>query len=181
MPSLDDAVVTPPTMPGKRRRDVPEASSAAALRRMRCARRRDTTPELALRSRLHRLGLRYRVDISPLPGLRRRADLLFPRARVAVFVDGCFWHGCPIHGTWPKANAQWWRSKLEANQRRDHDTDRQLLERGWHVVRIWAHENPDLAAQTVVSVVASCRGKTTVSGIRRSEYGKPPELVLVVP
>jgi DNA mismatch endonuclease (patch repair protein) len=119
--------------------------------------RRDTEPELALRSRLHELGLRYRVDVSPLPSLRRRADVVFPRARVAVYVDGCFWHGCPVHGTWPKANADWWRSKIEANRRRDDDTDRCLAEAGWVVVRVWAHENPDRTAHDVANVVRSRR------------------------
>ena len=80
--------------------------------------RRDTAPELALRSMLHRAGFRFRVDY-PVAGTRRRADLAFPRLRLAVFVDGCFWHGCPEHGTWPKANAQWWREKITANQARE--------------------------------------------------------------
>src|SRR4051794_22781912 len=98
---------------------------------MQTTRRRDTAPELALRSELHRRGLRFRVDRAPLPGLRRRADLLFTRARVAVYVDGCFWHVCPLHATWPKRNAAWWQEKLDSNQHRDRDTDRRLREAGW--------------------------------------------------
>lgn len=89
-------------------------------------------------------GYRYRVDF-PLPGTRRRADIAFPGKRVAIFVDGCFWHVCPDHITWPKTNAAWWRSKLEGNQRRDRETDRMLTEAGWTVVRLWEHDDPQLA------------------------------------
>ena len=112
----------------------PIVSSDAALRRMRQQRRRDTAPEMALRRRLHAQGLRYRVD-APLPTMRRRADLLFSSARVAVFVDGCFWHGCPEHGTQPMSNASWWAAKLAANVDRDRDTDRCLASLGWTVIR----------------------------------------------
>lgn len=97
--------------------------------------------------------MRFFVDRAPLPELRRRADILFPRARVAVFVDGCFWHGCPDHGTWPKGNAQWWREKLEGNQRRDADTNRRLAEADWVVVRVWEHDDAHVAAGRVVEVV----------------------------
>lgn len=104
---------------------------------MRRQRRRDTTPELVIRRALHARGHRYRVD-APLPGMRRRrADLLFSGARVAVFVDGCFWHGCPTHATAPVANSEWWRQKLAGNRLRDHDTDQHLLSTGWTVIRIW--------------------------------------------
>jgi len=120
---------------------------------MKRARRRDTRPEIELRSALHRLGLRFRVDRAALPGLRRRADVLFPRARVAVFTDGCFWHSCPEHGTWPKANAEWWRRKLEANRARDADTDARLREAGWEVVRLWEHEDMAAAARAVAQRV----------------------------
>jgi len=119
--------------------------------------RRDTVPEVALRSLLHRRGLRFRVDRAPLPGLRRRADIVFTKSRVAVFVDGCFWHGCPHHGTWPKANAEFWRSKIETNQRRDADTDRRLWEAGWTVVRFWEHDDPTWAASQVVEAVRPAR------------------------
>ena len=114
--------------------------------------RRDTKPELALRRAAWRLGLRYRVDIAPIPG-RRRADLVFSRAKVAVYVDGCFWHSCPTHATIPKANREWWVAKLEANTRRDRDTDARLAEAGWAVVRVWEHEPVDKAARRVESVV----------------------------
>jgi DNA mismatch endonuclease (patch repair protein) len=89
---------------------------------MQATRGRDTAPELALRRELHRRGLRYRVDMPVIPGLRRRADVVFPRARVAVFVDGCFWHGCPQHATFAKSNAAFWAAKIAANKARDTDT-----------------------------------------------------------
>src|SRR6478672_8045793 len=113
-----------------RRQNRPAASSPDVRRRMQATPRRDTPCELALRSATHRLGLRFRVDW-PLPGTRRRADLAFTRARLAVFVDGCFWHGCPVHGTWPKANAVWWHDKIVGNRRRDRDTNRRLATAGW--------------------------------------------------
>jgi len=141
-----------------RRTGIPKASSPAALARMIAARRRDTAPERALRSALHRLGLRFRVDISPEKGSRRRADIVFPRARVAVYVDGCYWHGCPHHATWPTANAEWWRSKIEANRARDADTDRQLRAAGWTVVRVWEHEGA-AAAPRILEVVSTNRQK----------------------
>ena len=124
---------------------------------MQAQRARDTAPELAVRRLLHAAGLRYRVDRPPLPGLRRRADVVFGPARVAVFMDGCFWHSCPQHGTQPAANAQWWRSKLEANRQRDADTDRRLAEAGWAVLRAWEHENPHDVAERVRALVAARR------------------------
>lgn len=119
--------------------------------------RRDTTPELALRSELHRRGFRFRVDRAPVPGLRSRADIVFGPARVAVYVDGCFWHSCPEHGTRPKANADWWGRKLDRNQERDRETDRVLGEHGWEVVRIWEHEDPIEAADRVAKAVGRRR------------------------
>jgi DNA mismatch endonuclease (patch repair protein) len=116
---------------------------------MRATRQRDTPLELALRSELHRRGLRYFVDRAPIQGWRRRADIVFPRAKLAVFVDGCFWHGCPEHGTWPKANADWWREKIQANVRRDRDTDDRLGAAGWVSIRVWGHEEPGEAADRV--------------------------------
>jgi DNA mismatch endonuclease (patch repair protein) len=120
--------------------------------------RRDTKPEMALRQELHRSGLRYRVDYQVLKGLRRRADVAFPRAQVAVFVDGCFWHGCPTHRTWPKSNSEWWASKLEANVSRDRDTDRRLAEAGWLVIRVWEHEDSIEAAATIKLRLEQLRG-----------------------
>jgi DNA mismatch endonuclease, patch repair protein len=131
---------------------TPTPSSASALRRMARQRRRDTAPEMALRRLLHAKGLRYQVDAS-LPGMRRRADLLFVSARVAVFVDGCFWHSCPDHGTRPRSNAEWWAAKLAANIDRDRDTDQRLTTAGWTVIRIWEHEAPIHAAQRVAEIL----------------------------
>lgn len=128
---------------------TPRVSSPAALARMNRQKQKNTKPELALRSALHRKGLRYRVDLPPLPRMRRRADIVFTKARVAVYVDGCFWHGCPVHGTWPKANADWWRAKIEKNIERDRDTDRVLEEAGWRVIRVWEHEDSTVAAERI--------------------------------
>lgn len=113
---------------------------------------------MALRRALHAAGLRYRVDV-PLPfDRRRRADIVFPRARVAVFVDGCFWHGCPEHYVAPKANAAFWRGKVEANRARDRDTDRRLHELGWIVVRVWEHDEVDDGlVREIRSIVGSRR------------------------
>ena len=130
-----------------------EASSEDALARMKRTRRRDTGPELALRSALHKRGLRFRVDRAVLPGSRRRADVVFPSVQVAVFVDGCFWHGCPEHGTMPKANRAFWEEKLDANRLRDRNTDEQLEQAGWKVMRFWEHEDPEAAAETVAAEV----------------------------
>jgi DNA mismatch endonuclease, patch repair protein len=116
---------------------------------MRLTGRRDTAPELAVRSALHQLRLRFRVDVAPLPGSRRRCDIVFPGARLAVFIDGCFWHACPEHASWPRANAAWWKAKIERNVQRDRDTDKQLQEAGWTVMRIWAHANAETAATYV--------------------------------
>jgi DNA mismatch endonuclease (patch repair protein) len=121
--------------------------------------RRDTAPEMALRRALHRRGLRYRVDAAPLPGLRRTADLVFPRERVAVYVDGCFWHACPQHASVPKANRAWWTEKLAANVRRDRDTDDRLERAGWAVVRVWSHEDAGVAADRVEAVVRERRSR----------------------
>ncbi|WP_032408410.1 very short patch repair endonuclease [Rhodococcoides fascians] len=130
---------------------VTDAKTSARLSKQR---RRDTKPEVALRRELHRRGLRYFVDRAPLKGMRRRADLVFPRRKVAVYVDGCFWHSCPVHATKPRNNAQWWADKLAANVARDRDTDTRLIEEGWRVVRIWEHEDPVVAAQRVVDDLA---------------------------
>ena len=127
---------------------------------MQATHQRDTRGELALRSALRALGLRYRVDAT-LPGTRRRADVVFLRPKVAVFVDGCFWHGCPTHGTWPKANAAWWREKLEGNQRRDRDTDERLARDGWILLRFWEHDDASVAARAVASTLAR-RAKRTL-------------------
>jgi DNA mismatch endonuclease (patch repair protein) len=115
--------------------------------------RAHTAPEVALRRVLHRAGLRYRVGL-PVPGMRRRTiDVAFTRVRVAVFVDGCFWHCCPQHATQPAANSGWWAAKLAANVARDAATTAHLESLGWTVVRIWEHDPPEAAAEQVAAVV----------------------------
>lgn len=118
---------------------------------------RGTRPELALRKELHRRGFRFRVQYRPLVGVQVTADIVFTRARVAVFVDGCFWHRCPEHGTNPRANAAWWAEKLDANVNRDQRTNEQLQAEGWTVVRIWEHLSAPAAAGQVASAVLQAR------------------------
>jgi DNA mismatch endonuclease (patch repair protein) len=126
---------------------------------MRRVRQKNTSAESALRSELHALGLRYRLQVAVLTKPRRVADVAFVRARVAVFVDGCFWHGCPEHGSWPKQNAEFWRAKIMANLERDRDTDARLRVDGWKVVRVWEHETPRLAASRIARVVGRRNAK----------------------
>lgn len=135
----------------------PGASSPQVSARMAVAARRDTAPEVALRRALHAAGYRFRV-VHPVPGNRRRSiDIAFTRPRLAVFVDGCFWHGCPEHGTQPRANSSWWATKLAVNKARDTDTDRLLREAGWTVVRIWEHESVEKALATVATALRGQR------------------------
>lgn len=123
---------------------------------MRANRRRDTAPELALRRAVHALGLRYLVDRAPLAAQRRRrADLVFTRVRVAVFLDGCFWHGCPQHHTVAKTNAAFWADKVTENRRRDDEFDAVLADSGWLSIRIWEHEDPAAAAHRIREAVTS--------------------------
>lgn len=124
---------------------------------MKSNRGRDTGPELRLRSAAHRLGLRFRVSRRPVPAVRRTADLVFPGQRIAVFVDGCFWHGCPEHYTRPVANADFWADKVEANSARDRDTDQKLRDEGWTVIRFWEHEDPEACAGALRAVVEAIR------------------------
>ena len=133
------------------------ASSAANRRSMLGNRSRDTRPELALRSLVHAAGLRYRVAAKPLAGMRRTADLVFRPTRVAVFVDGCFWHGCPEHFVPPKTNPDYWQEKIGRNVGRDHDTDLRLWRADWLVLRFWEHEVPEDAASAVVAAVRGRR------------------------
>jgi len=134
-----------------------EEPTSQTRRRMEKQQRRDTGPELALRRELHRRGLRYRVDYPALPDQRRRrVDIAFTRQRVAVFVHGCFWHGCPVHGTLPATNANWWAEKLAANRRRDVDSVRRLEALGWRVLTIWEHEGIEAADAVEAVVRAAC-------------------------
>lgn len=137
------------TTPPSATSDSPAPPSAATRARLTRQKRQGTKPEFALRRELHRRGRRYWVDRAPLPKMRRRADLVFPRARIAVYVDGCFWHRCPLHGTAPKNNAAWWETKLAGNVARDRDTDARLTAAGWRVLRFWEHQDPAAAADTV--------------------------------
>jgi len=115
--------------------------------------REDTAAEVALRQALFTRGLRYRKNHPPVAGLRTRADIAFIGPRVAVYVDGCFWHGCPEHASWPKRNGTFWRKKIEANIARDRRIDTLLRNAGWKVVRIWEHEDPKVAAERIALVL----------------------------
>ncbi|WP_421095184.1 very short patch repair endonuclease [Prescottella equi] len=119
----------------------PAARDPGRSRNMRANRRVDTKPEVALRSELHRLGYRFRKDFRiDLDDVRVRPDIVFTRRKVAVFVDGCFWHVCPLHGRYPTANEWYWTPKLRRNVERDRAADMALTRAGWTVVRIWEHE-----------------------------------------
>lgn len=115
--------------------------------------RKDTTPEVALRRELHRRGLRFRVEykVEELP--RRRMDIAFPRLQLAVLVDGCFWHGCPLHYRPPTSNAEWWNWKIARVGERDRDTNERLNRAGWTVIRAWEHESVSEVADRVESLV----------------------------
>ncbi|MER8068369.1 very short patch repair endonuclease [Streptomyces sp. NPDC094034] len=137
---------------------LPEDSSATSMsvRAVMAANKgKDTKPERLLRSALHRKGLRYRVGVRPLPDLRRTADVVFPKARVAVFVDGCFWHGCPEHHRPAKKRGEFWQDKIKGNRDRDAATNVALREAGWTVVRVWEHEDVDEAAERIRGIVAA--------------------------
>ncbi|WP_338142436.1 very short patch repair endonuclease [Georgenia faecalis] len=131
----------------------PGSSGAAVSARMSTLRRRDTAPEVAVRRLLHAAGRRYRVAYRVPGNARRTIDIAFTRARVAVFIDGCFWHGCTEHGTQPTSNSAWWSSKLGANQARDADTTARLVERGWIVLRFWEHEEPESVVERILAVL----------------------------
>ncbi|MEU5838922.1 very short patch repair endonuclease [Streptomyces diacarni] len=133
------------------------ASSAANRRSMLGNRNRDTAPELRLRSLVHASGLRYRVAAKPLPKMRRTADMVFRPVKVAVFIDGCFWHGCPDHFVMPKTNRPYWEDKIGRNVQRDRDTDERLAKAGWLVLRFWAHLCPEECASIVIETVAARR------------------------
>jgi len=142
------------------------ASSAATRKAMQANRSRDTRPELAVRSAVHARGLRYRVAVRPIRGVRRSADLVFTRARVAVFIDGCFWHGCPEHFRLPATNPDYWGPKIRANTARDAETDALLALEGWTVLRIWEHT---LAVEAATRIEGAVRER--LAGLRR-----PPEV-----
>jgi DNA mismatch endonuclease, patch repair protein len=130
------------------------ASSVGVRRSMTANRRVDTRPERVLRSHVHRSGLRFRKDFCIcVDGVSVHADLAFPRAKVAVFVDGCFWHQCPEHSTKPKRNAEFWAAKLQRNVERDRLVNRALAEAGWTVIRCWEHEDPTEVLPRILSAL----------------------------
>lgn len=135
---------------------APSAAKSEAMRRVRTS---GTAPEIALRSALHRVGARFRVGY-PVPGRPRRSiDIAFTRRRLAVFVDGCFWHGCPIHGAVPVTNHTFWSAKREENLSRDHDTDLCLERAGWTVLRLWEHVATDAAVKLVLAALNERRNE----------------------
>lgn len=137
------------------------ASSAAVRRCMQANRSSGTTPELRLRSELHRRGLRFRKNLTVRANdVRTTPDIVFTRARAAVFVDGCFWHRCPQHASSPKANSDYWSSKLEANVARDRRVDAALRDDGWLVLRFWEHQSPDESADAVILALRGQRAAT---------------------
>jgi len=124
---------------------------------MQANKSRDTSPEMAVRRLLHDSGLRYRVARRPLPDLRRTADIVFGPTKVAVFIDGCYWHGCPEHFATPKTNSGYWSPKIEGNRLRDRDTDARLNAAGWLVLRFWEHEDPTECVGRIAKAVADRR------------------------
>lgn len=129
------------------------ASSPGVRRGMQANKGRDTKPELAVRRAAHAAGLRYRVDHRPIPSVNRRADLVFTRSKVAVFIDGCFWHGCPDHHTVAKSNASFWAEKVQRNRERDSQTNETLMAEGWAVLRAWEHEHPEVVVERILAAL----------------------------
>jgi DNA (cytosine-5)-methyltransferase 1 len=142
---------------------APPATDKRTQRRMKGQARRDTKPEILLRKALASRGLRYRVDHAPVPGIRSKADIVFPRAKLAVFVHGCFWHGCPEHSRPTKSNTKWWASKIAANRKRDAETYDLLVAAGWQVERVWEHEAPEDAGERIAAVALARRSERTAS------------------
>ncbi|MGH7720091.1 MAG: very short patch repair endonuclease [Gemmatimonadaceae bacterium] len=160
------------TAPGSNSYPHPTSRNVAAV--MRGNRKADTRPELRVRSLLHRRGYRFRKDFRiDLPGVRVRADIAFPRHRLAIFIDGCFWHGCPEHGNLPRANAQYWLPKLKRNSERDRRVDARLGEEGWTVVRIWEHVDPQESVARIVRAVggAPAEGSEVIGRVRPLRRG----------
>lgn len=143
-------------------RDRP-STDAITSKRMSRQKRKDTAPEVLLRRELRARGVGYRINMA-IPGLPRRScDIMFKTAHIAVFVDGCFWHGCPAHGTLPMNNGSWWAEKLSKNVERDRDTNRHLSMLGWQVIRVWEHEDMASAADRIVRVVQDARNRVNRS------------------
>lgn len=137
---------------------TPKSRSVAVRNVMRANRGVDTKPELRLRSQVHRAGLRYAVDVRPEADINRRADLVFRSAKVAVYVHGCFWHGCPKHYALPKSNKKYWAEKVRRNKERDVETRKILSSRGWKVLVFWEHQSPEASGvKTIESVLVRRR------------------------
>lgn len=127
------------------------ASSEGVRRSMKSNRGKDTKLELRVRKALHARGFRYRLQ-RKVPGSNRRTiDIAFSRQHIAVFIDGCFWHGCPLHHTVAKTNGEFWAAKVARNRERDRDTDRMLLRAGWVAARYWEHQATDEIVEDIVS------------------------------
>jgi len=138
------------------RRYVFEDVASATRKSMQSNRRRDTTPELAIRRLLHRAGERYRVDFrAAAQGRRVHVDIAFPRRKLAVFVDGCYWHGCPIHATTPVTNRDYWVSKIAENRLRDEQQTAALRACEWSVLRIWEHEPAAEAVERILDALTA--------------------------
>jgi len=133
---------------------TPKSRSLAVRNVMRANRGVDTGPEIRLRSLVHKAGLRYAIDVRPEADINRRADLVFRAAKVAVFVNGCFWHGCPKHYSSPKSNKRYWSEKVRRNRARDVETRFLLKRRGWRVLVFWEHQPAQSCSERVVSVVS---------------------------
>jgi DNA mismatch endonuclease, patch repair protein len=150
------------------------ATSPATRKAMQANRRRDTAPEMAIRRLVHASGLRYRVDARPLPTARHTADMIFARAHVAVFIDGCWWHGCAEHYRPPASNAGYWAAKVTGNRERDQLADEELIKAGWTVIRIWEHESPKLAACRVEAAVRATLGELATTAVAAPRHRRAP-------
>lgn len=137
------------------------ASSPGVRRSMRSNRGRDTGPEIAVRRELHRRGRRFFVNRRPVATFRRTSDILFPSRKLAVLIDGCYWHGCPEHRTWPKTNSEFWKTKLEKNVARDAETNALWEAKGWTVLRFWEHQPVDEIVERIEMELGSLNPDST--------------------
>ena len=144
------------------------ASSAGVRRSMQSNGPRDTSLEVAVRSALHQAGYRFRKHVRPIPEFRCEPDIVFTSRRVVVFLDGCYWHSCPEHATFPKTNESWWRAKLARNVERDRGNDRALIAHGWTVVRVWEHEPVPDAVDKIRVVLGSKRPEAAKVNSRKA-------------
>lgn len=134
---------------------APRSSSEQASRRMRAVRQRMTAPEIMLREQLKALGIEFEMHVAVSDKSRSRADFVIRAARLVIFVDGCFWHGCPIHGTTPKSNTDWWEGKLRGNRERDSQAEATLRTAGWTVLRFWTHTSAAEAIDVIRGILVA--------------------------